>query len=259
MAFDKTRIRFRKDGDLRLVSHHDLMRALERMLRRAALPFRSTEGFHPQPRMVFAQSLPLGIAGLAEVLEIEWTEPIEPQDALARLSAQAPQGFTLFSARRIELKQSARPRRTTYRMPIPSIEVAEIANRCLEAIASTELWVDRERPRPRQLNIRPYVKALHCIDGHLEMDLWVTQDGSARADELVRLLNLDHLIDRGAVLSRTMLEVWDEIDPAIAGTDPVMPSKENRAMYERPLIRTKPELETAGAHWGASPSGPIVE
>ena len=36
---DKVRIRFRKSGDLRLLSHHDLMRTFERMLRRAALPF----------------------------------------------------------------------------------------------------------------------------------------------------------------------------------------------------------------------------
>lgn len=259
MALDKTRIRFRKDGDLRLVSHHDLMRAMERMLRRAALPFRSTEGFHPQPRMVFALSLPLGIAGLAEVVEFEWTETIEPQDALARLCAKSPQGFTLLSAKRIEMKQSARPRRTTYRLPVPIVDTTEIANRCQEAMASSELWVDRERPRPRQLNIRPYVKALHCIDGNLEMDLWVTQDGSARADELVRLLDLSHLIDQGAILSRTTLEIWDEIDPAIAGSDPILPSKEDRAKYERPLIRTQPEIEAAGAHWGASPSGPIVE
>ena len=32
----KVRLRFGKRGDLRLVSHHDLMRCLERMLRRAA-------------------------------------------------------------------------------------------------------------------------------------------------------------------------------------------------------------------------------
>src|SRR5438270_5642800 len=71
MAFDKVRIRFRKDGDLRLVSHHDLMRCFERMLRRAALPMRNTSGFHPKPRLVFALSLPLGVIGRDEVAELE--------------------------------------------------------------------------------------------------------------------------------------------------------------------------------------------
>lgn len=258
MAFDKTRIRFRKDGDLRLVSHHDLMRSLERMLRRACLPFRSSEGFHPQPRMVFALSLPLGLAGLNEVVEIEWNEPVEAQDALARLNQQAPNGLSFLNARRIELKQSARPRRAIYRLAVPASEAAALADRCAAAIGSSELWVDRERPRPKQLNIRPYVKSLHCGPDFLEMDLWVTQEGSARADELVGLLDLNHLLDRGAILERTTLEICDEID-ASAEPGPTLPRKEDRALYERPLLRPVSTLEPAGAHWGASPSGPIVE
>src|SRR6185503_4255123 len=51
----------------------------------------------------------------------------------------------------------------------------------------------------------------------LVMDLWVTQDGTARADELLRLLNIDDLLDGGAVLQRTAIELRDEItatDPA---------------------------------------------
>src|SRR6478752_3633404 len=70
MLGDKLRFRFRKVGDLRLLSHHDLMRCLERMLRRAAIPFKSTAGFHPGPRLVFALSLPLGVVARDEVLEL---------------------------------------------------------------------------------------------------------------------------------------------------------------------------------------------
>src|SRR4051812_11073551 len=90
MPFDKVRIRFRKVSDFRLISHHDLMRCLERALRRASLPFRLTEGFHPMPRIVFALSLPLGMGGLSEVVEIEFTEPVEPEAVLARLRVHAP-------------------------------------------------------------------------------------------------------------------------------------------------------------------------
>ena len=36
----KLRLRFAKRGDLRLASHHDMMRCLERMVRRAQLPMR---------------------------------------------------------------------------------------------------------------------------------------------------------------------------------------------------------------------------
>jgi shikimate kinase len=65
----------------------DLMRTFERMLRRARLPFRSTEGFHPQPRMVFALSLSLGAVGLEEVVELELTEGALMEDAASTAHA----------------------------------------------------------------------------------------------------------------------------------------------------------------------------
>src|SRR5918996_4550436 len=94
MTGDKFRLRFRKSGHLRLLSHHDLMRCAERMLRRAAVPFKSTAGFHPTPRLVFALSLPLGVVGRDEVVELELTEPRDGNDLLATLNAQAPTGLT---------------------------------------------------------------------------------------------------------------------------------------------------------------------
>ena len=105
---DKVRIRFRKDGDLRLLSHHDLMRSFERMLRRAALPFRSPQGFHPKPRLVFALSLPLGVVGCEEVVELELDEMLPPEEVRERLVRQAPPG--------LEILQSA-PHRLQGRRP----------------------------------------------------------------------------------------------------------------------------------------------
>ncbi len=96
MDFAKFRIRFRKCGDLRFLSHHDLMRAFERMLRRAALPFRSTEGFHPHPRLVFALSLPLGVVGLDEAVELELLQELPPEEVFSRLGADAGRPRTHF-------------------------------------------------------------------------------------------------------------------------------------------------------------------
>ncbi|MCE9531662.1 MAG: TIGR03936 family radical SAM-associated protein [Planctomycetes bacterium] len=263
MAFDKVRIRFRKDGDRRFVSHHDLMRAFERMLRRAGLPFRSTEGFHPQPRVVFSLSLPLGMSGIDEVVEIEWLEPVEPSEVLERLTRCAPEGLHFFNARRIDLKQAAKPRRALYRMPIPANEAEEVTARCEKLLANAELWIDRERPRPRQVNVRPYIHALYVEDGQLYMDVWISQEGGVRADALAKVLDLNHLLDAGAVIERAKLDIEDEIDPAAAALRPALPRREDRGTLERPLPRplTPPPLLVAvpGSHWGASPNGPIVE
>src|SRR6266487_763714 len=98
MLGEKLRFRFAKTGTLRLLSHHDLMRCFERMLRRADVPFKSTAGFHPSPRVVFALSLPLGVVGRTEAVEIEFTQACESEDVLTRLNAQAPAGLEFTSA-----------------------------------------------------------------------------------------------------------------------------------------------------------------
>src|SRR6476646_7708930 len=119
MLGEKLRFRFIKTGTLRLLSHHDLMRCAERMLRRADLPFKSTAGFHPSPRVVFALSLPLGVEGLQEVVEIEFTSALDANEALARLNEQVPDGLRFTSVSVVSPKATAQPRRTVYCLTLP--------------------------------------------------------------------------------------------------------------------------------------------
>src|SRR5207302_11139549 len=116
---DKVRLRFRKSADLRLLSHHDLMRTFERMLRRAALPFRRTQGFHPHPRIVFALSLPLGVVGCAEVVEIELDEILPLDEIRQRMTRQCPPGLDILSIDRIPPRATAQVRRLCYRIAVP--------------------------------------------------------------------------------------------------------------------------------------------
>ncbi len=249
MPLDKVRIRFRKSGDLRFVSHLDLMRSFERVLRRATLPFRMTEGFHPTPRLVFAQSLPLGAIGHAEVVELELTETIEPDDVLTRMRVQAPPGIDFLSAIRIPIKTTARPRRAGYR--VGATVTPELASRCEAFLANTEVWAERERPKPRQINIRPYVDSLTPTADGLEMWLWLTQEGSAKADEVARAVGL-----ADATIERIALEILDEVSPdEVARTPKIEPRS-------RPLNRTPtpgPAAEPTHETWGATANGPVVE
>src|SRR5262245_50258011 len=185
MAVDKLRIRFRKRGDLRFLSHHDLMRAFERMLRRAALPFRSTSGFHPKPRVVFALSLPLGVVGLDEVVELELTEEMPPEDVLSRLHSQAPAGLEFVSARRILPNAPGQVVRAVYRLPVPPDRIADLAERCSAVLARDAISVQRTHPQPRRVDIRAYVLGAWTTSDALLLDLRVTPTGSARADELI--------------------------------------------------------------------------
>jgi radical SAM-linked protein len=210
MVCSKIRLRFRKDGDLRLISHHDLLRTFERMLRRADVPFRSSEGFNPKARLVFALSLALGIIGHEEVVEIELCEEV-PADAIReRLMRHAPPGLTLTSARLIDHSLTAHVSQVTYRLFLPEARLANTRIAVERMLAADQLWIERTRPRPRRLDIRSYVKDCRIVNGALEMDLAVTSAGTARPEEVLHFLELEDCLEQGAVLERIRLLLVDE-------------------------------------------------
>jgi radical SAM-linked protein len=230
----KVRIRFRKGGDVRFLSHHDLMRTFERMLRRAEIPFRRTQGFHPKPRLVFALSLPLGVVGVEEVVELELAHTLPAGDVHARLAAEAPPGLEILSVRTVDFRASAQVSRLCYRVALANDTADAVRVRAAEVLRSPECLVERLRPQLRRIDLRPSLRDLRVTESGgqaaLEMDLCPTPAGTARPDEVLRLLGLNGLIESGAVLERCRLEIYDETPPPPATADVIATgSAENHA------------------------------
>ena len=89
-ATQKIRFEFQKVGELRFLSHLELMRALSRALRRAGIPLAFTQGFNPQPRLSLAQALAVGIEGRRELGEVELVQRMEPEELLTAWNRQLP-------------------------------------------------------------------------------------------------------------------------------------------------------------------------
>ncbi|NCJ07218.1 TIGR03960 family B12-binding radical SAM protein [Synechococcales cyanobacterium C] len=100
----RLRVWFGKQGDIALLSHLDLLRLLDRAVRRAALPITFTGGYHPSPRISPASALFLGATSSGEVVDFELTEALEPAQFRQRLAAQLPADLPLYHVEAIELK-----------------------------------------------------------------------------------------------------------------------------------------------------------
>ncbi len=211
---DKVRLRFRKDGPLRWLSHHDLMRTFERMLRRAALPFRCTQGFNPHPRLVFALSLPVGVIGCEEVADLELDELLPLEEIRTRLQAQCPSGLKILDLQRVSPKASLQVEQFTYAIEVPAALHETTRQRLDEVLALSEWLVERSKPSWRRVDLRPFIGQLVLDDttGWLEMNLLLTSQGTARPDEILRLVGLDRLLDEGGVLERRRLVLKSETD-----------------------------------------------
>jgi radical SAM-linked protein len=250
MVRHKVRIRFRKGGDLRWISHHDLMRCFERMLRRAGLPFRSTEGFNPRPRLVFALSLPLGIVGCDEIAELELTEDVAPAAVRERLAPLRPAGLEILSVEPAVARGAAQVSLVTYRVPLPPERQPGLPERAGALLAAPEHWIERTRPHRRRLDLRAYLADLRVSNDAVEMDLHVTPKGTARPDEVLEALGLADLLQNGAVLERTRLELCEAV------TTPLSPPASGAGLAEPPdepeAVGTTPALP---ARWAADAGG----
>jgi radical SAM-linked protein len=208
----KLRLRFAKRGNLRLVSHHDLLRCLERMLRRAQIPVALSQGFSPRPRIVFALPLALGIEGRSEVVDLELSQAVEPEDLLSRLRQVAPAGFDWLEADVLGPSSSPpRPVSAEYQLHVPA-ERREPTRRALSSLlAGTSCQVTRRRPdshRVQTIDLRTFLLEAELTDeGTLWARLKVSPDGSARPEELFEYLGLRDLLDQGAYPVRTQVEL----------------------------------------------------
>lgn len=99
----RLRLRFGKQGEMRLLGHLDLMRLWDRALRRAALPITFSGGFHPSPRIMIAHALSLGLTSSGEWVEFELTETMDPETFRQRLAAQLPGDLPLYEVEEIPL------------------------------------------------------------------------------------------------------------------------------------------------------------
>jgi radical SAM-linked protein len=99
----RLRLWFGKRGSMALLGHLDLMRLFDRAVRRAGLPLTFTGGFHPSPRIMPANALPLGATSSGEVADFELTEPMEPAEFQTRLAAQLPDEIPLYGVEVVDL------------------------------------------------------------------------------------------------------------------------------------------------------------
>lgn len=89
----RVRVRYAKRGPLRFTSHRDFARALERALRRAAVPIAFSSGFHPHPRVSYMSAAPTGVASEAEYAELALRRHAEPEDVVKALDTALPPGL----------------------------------------------------------------------------------------------------------------------------------------------------------------------
>ena len=91
----KINFTFSKKGLMKYISHLDLMRLFIRAMRRAGLPLKYTQGFHPHPKFSIKPALKLGEESENLDAEIILVNFLEPQIFKDKLQKELPEGILI--------------------------------------------------------------------------------------------------------------------------------------------------------------------
>lgn len=98
---------FEKFPRIRHIGHLDLMRAMQRALRRSGLPVKFSQGFNPHLLLTFAAPLSVGMSGKREIMEVPLGADVTEDEFLQKLNAALPPELPCLSARIVDDKHPA--------------------------------------------------------------------------------------------------------------------------------------------------------
>jgi radical SAM family uncharacterized protein/radical SAM-linked protein len=205
------RVWFAKTGDLRWLSHLDLLRGLQRGFRRADIPVTYSQGFHPGPLMSFGPALAVGLEGLGEVFDFESAQELVPDDVATRLATALPEGLRVTKVERlgdgaaslakcIDLGEYRSWINDARRVLTPDL-FADLAalpfqrtswqeERIAALLALPSLVVQRADKGDKSVDIRPFIHDLGFLPASGELALWLRLGplGQARPHEVLQAL-----------------------------------------------------------------------
>jgi radical SAM family uncharacterized protein/radical SAM-linked protein len=215
------RLRFRigRQGELRWLSHLELMNGWTRALRRARAPLAYSRGFHAHPKVTFSTASPVGEESSGDYMDIVLRERMDTAEMLGSLQAVLPPGLHAYGVEEVPLRGAslmASVEGFVYQL-ITEANRAELSKRIEMILSTDELIVERKakakrkkkRQRGRQngqaagtveLNIRPMIQGLElraagseetAPEAVVNVELQPFDGKSARMREIVALLGLE--------------------------------------------------------------------
>ena len=181
------RITFAVGGRARFLSHLETVDTLLGALRRAGFDIALSKGMKPRPVISLAMPRAVGIETLADMADVELRGDHEPLDVGERLANHLPMGMTVVSVELATGKQAAsRVESVAYRVEVGEDVDWDAGLAAFAAAETCEVVRTAPKKASKRVDVRRFCTALAHEPGALEMELAVTDAGTARPEELTQ-------------------------------------------------------------------------
>jgi radical SAM family uncharacterized protein/radical SAM-linked protein len=171
----KLRLRVSKTGKGRFVGHLEFMGLFNRAVRRAALPVRYSQGFHPHPRISYSEALPHGMESEAEIIDLDLSRQVAAREAAAAINARLPAGFRVHEAALLDWRNpspSASIDCTVYRLDCADCDAGHLSERISAFLTADTVPATRmKKGRAVEVDLRPGVRSARFEAGTLYLEM----------------------------------------------------------------------------------------
>ncbi|MCF6267655.1 MAG: TIGR03960 family B12-binding radical SAM protein [Desulfuromusa sp.] len=171
----RVRLKLSKLGRARMVGHLEYLKMFQRAVRRAKLPIRFSQGFHPMPKISYLEALPMGVSSEAELVDLELLSHVPVDQVINDINVQLPVGFKIVEGKIIPWKSpspSAAVASSCYRVPLPGSLPEDLSERISSFLDADQILVSRSKKGiEKQVDIRPDVLELSQIGAELQIEL----------------------------------------------------------------------------------------
>ncbi|MBO5212371.1 MAG: DUF2344 domain-containing protein [Clostridia bacterium] len=155
------RIKFKKYGSLMYISHLDLARTMQRIIVRSGIDIWYSEGFNPQPKIVFAVPLPVGVESECEYMDIKINTPMPCDEISRRLSVNFPEEMKVVDVYVPDTKLK-KISYIDYEITISSPYVEETTAQEINSLFQKDLYIiKKSKGNEKEINIREYIKSIN--------------------------------------------------------------------------------------------------
>jgi len=112
--YNTLQVSYAKQGMAKFFGHLELGSIFLRAIRRAGIRVRFSEGFHPMPRISFADPLPVGLESQKETFCLEVSCDVTPAKIIAGLNEQLPEGLWVHDCQPAPVKSMRRASSASY-------------------------------------------------------------------------------------------------------------------------------------------------
>lgn len=191
----KKRIFFDKYEEMRFISHLDMLRFADRLLKKAHIPMKYTQGFHPRPKISLGNPISLGTEAFNELMDIELSEMMTNEEVLERMNSASVPGFRVNKVETIEDKKSIVD---TYTNALFQITGTKDDIDTLEKLFNQEEIIERKEKNGKisERNLGERVKDFSRVENTINLELVNTSPNSFLILAGIDIKNV-HIIKKG--------------------------------------------------------------